>query len=653
MFKKVFLGIFILLLAIAGYFGYQWYFTNDNFMRQIYLVPGNAVYVIQTSDPIKNWKKFSSSKMWLHLKQHQKFEGISKSADAIDKFFNDNEKLLGSLGSREFTMSAHVTKLNDYDFLFIIDLSKASKISILKSSVENVFSNLGYKVTVHKYKDETIYEMFDATYHQTLYLSIIANQAVCSYYGVLVENAIDEQTNPTIAKENKFIEVEQKTKESGLARLFINYKHSDEFLRCYMNNLNGVAADLSAVLEFSGLSLGFDNDDIDINGYTNLKDSTDSYLLALLQSGKGNIGAYKILPARTAAYTSVGCDNFLDFYDNLTRVFKNDKKAYNDFENNVNKIEKYLKINLKTNFYSWMGGEVVLSQNASVIRSAPEYIITIHANNIDKAKENLNFIEEQIKKRTPAKFEKTSYRDHEIHYLEVKGLFNVLLGKFFSKIEKPYYTVIDDYVCFSNKPETIIALIEDYENKNTLGNDEEFKTFIKRCNDKASVFCYVNGPRYFNSMLSDLKGESRNSAQENKKYIICFRNTAFQLIANDKNFETRLLSNFVIPADSELNAVNYGPISMNEQDTLTLLERFYVEQFSKGSIMEDYDNGKARLRAETKDGLKDGKYREYYDDGGIKVKGSYSKGKKDGRWKYYDQNGKVVRRERYDDGVLK
>jgi hypothetical protein len=639
-------------LAVAGYVSYQWYFTNDNFMRQIYLVPGNAVYVLQTTDPVKNWKKFSSSKLWQHLKQHPKFEGISKSADAIDKFFNDNQGLLGSIGSREFTMSAHVTKFNDYDFLFIIDLSKASKISILRSSVENVFSNLGYKVTVHKYKDETVYELFDAAYHETLYLSLIANQAVCSYYGALVESAIDEQLNPKIAKENKFIEVEQKTKEGGLARLFINYKFSDEFLRCYLNNLHGVAADLSSVLEFSGLSLGLDNDDIDINGFTNLKDSTDSYLLALLQSGNGNISAYNILPARTAVYTSLGTDNFRNFYDNLVRVLKNDRKVYNEFETNVNKIEKYLKVDLKTNFYSWMGDEVVLSQNTSLLRSAPEYIITIHANDIEKAKENLHYMEEQIKKRTPVKFEATTYKEHEIHYLEVKGLFNVLLGKFFNKIERPYYTIIDDYVCFSNKPETIISLIEDYENKTTLGNDEEFKTFIKRCNEKASVFCYVNGPRYFNAMLSELRGESRITAADNKKYIVCFRNTAFSLLAKDRNFETRLLSNFVIPADSELNAVYTEPKSMNEQDTLSLIERFYVEQFAQGSIMEDYDNGKPKLRAETKDGKKDGKYREYYDDGGIKVKGNYSNGKKDGRWRYYDKDGKLIRKEKYDEGMI-
>ncbi len=86
MFKKLFFGLLLILAAIAAWFAYQWYFTNDNFMRQINLVPGDAVYVLQTDEPVKNWKKFTGSKLWQHFKQHPKFADIARSADAIDQF---------------------------------------------------------------------------------------------------------------------------------------------------------------------------------------------------------------------------------------------------------------------------------------------------------------------------------------------------------------------------------------------------------------------------------------------------------------------------------------------------------------------------------------------------------------------------------------
>ena len=53
MFKKLFFGLLLILAAIAAWFAYQWYFTNDNFMRQINLVPGDAVYVLQTDEPVR------------------------------------------------------------------------------------------------------------------------------------------------------------------------------------------------------------------------------------------------------------------------------------------------------------------------------------------------------------------------------------------------------------------------------------------------------------------------------------------------------------------------------------------------------------------------------------------------------------------------
>jgi hypothetical protein len=652
--NKILIFLFLVFLGIAGYFGYQWYFTNDNFMRQIYLVPSNAVYILQTEDPVKNWGKFSESKLWQHFKQHPKFAALAEDADDIDKFFKDNKNLLGSIGSRQFTLSAHVTKYNDYDYLFIIDLSRASKIGVLKNSVEGLFSNLGFKVTVRTYKAETIYEMFDPEDHSTLFLSLVANQAVCSYYGALVEKAIDEKDQPIIAKENKFMEVEEKTGEGNLARFFINYKYANEFLRCYLTDLNGWISDISSTLEFTGVGLSLIDEDIEINGITNLKDSTDGYLKALLRSGKGNIGAYEVLPLRTASYTSLGCSNFSDFYDNLLKVLGENPKELSEFNASVSKIEKLLKINLKTNFYSWMGDEVVLSQNQSSGLSAkPEYILTIHATEISDAVKNLDFVEDQVRKRTPAKMQKTTYKDHDIHYLEVKGLFTVLLGKFFNKIDKPYYTVIDDYVCFSNNPETIIALIDDYDTKQTLGNNESFKTFIRGCNSSASVFCYVNGQRYFNSMLQDLKGESRRVAMENKKYITCFRHSAFELIANGAYFNTFFLSDFETGDAAQQDVLDMVPASLIDKDSLSDRERFYVEQFKNGTLQEDHENGKPKLRVEESNGLKDGKYREYYEDGSIKVKGFYSKGKKDGKWRYYDTSGKLIKKEHYDDGELK
>ena len=646
--KKILIFLLLVLIALGGYLAYRWYFVNDNFIRQINLVPYNAVYVLQTNEPVENWKKFSESKLWNHFKQHPKFAAIAVSAFKLDQFFKDNEKLLGSIGSRDFTLSAHVTKYNDYDFLFITDLSKASKIGLINDQVENIFTRLGYKVTLRKYKGETLYELLDPATHESLYLCIVANHAVCSYYAGLVEMSIDEKDAPAFVHDNKFIEVEEKTSDNGLARLFINYSAIEPFLRCYLSDVNGAVSDMPAVMKFSGLTLRLDDEDVNIQGITNLNDSADSYLHALLQSGKGELGAYKILPARTSAFVSVGCSKFSNFYENLLRVMQQDKKTYDEFSAAVNKIEGLLKISLKDNFYSWMGDEVVLSQNQSAgLSKEEEYIISVHTNDVVNAMTNLQFVEDQIRKKTPARFETVTYKGHSVHYLEVKGLFKVLLGKLFDKVEKPYYTIIDEYVCFSNKPETIIALIEDYENKNTLENDETFKAFSGRFDHSMSAVCYVNGNRYFNTLMASLKGESRKNALDNKKYIVCFRNMAFQLTEAGRNFDTRILLDFETPAESDLNT-DYSPApGIAEKDTLSDAERFFIETFSNGAITENYDNGKPKLRAETRDGLKDGKYREYYEDGSLKVKGTYRKGQKAGKWRYYTPEGTLDHKETF------
>jgi hypothetical protein len=92
----------------------------------------------------------------------------------------------------------------------------------------------------------------------------------------------------------------------------------------------------------------------------------------------------------------------------------------------------------------------------------------MHAPDIEKAKEGLGFIHRQIKRRTPAKFKSMEFRNHEINYLEIKGFFRLMFGKLFSKLQKPYYTTLGDYVVFSNSPKTLVGMIMDYEDGLTL-----------------------------------------------------------------------------------------------------------------------------------------------------------------------------------------
>ena len=195
--KKIVFGIlFLAIISLIAYFAFNLYLRPDKFLRQIYLIPKDAVYIIETDDPINNWHKFTKSKPWQYLKEQKKMEEIDQMAAKLDSIIHANKKLLELLGKRNLLISAHMTRRSDYDYLFVVDIQKASKLESLKSQLETLFKANDFRVTQRSFKGEQIHELYDPVDRSTLYLAIVNNHLICSYTSLLLEKSIVEKDDP-------------------------------------------------------------------------------------------------------------------------------------------------------------------------------------------------------------------------------------------------------------------------------------------------------------------------------------------------------------------------------------------------------------------------------------------------------------------------
>ena len=661
--KKKFFWIILLIaifIFIIGYFVYNLYLRPDNFLRQIYLVPKDAVYILETNDPINNWRKFSESKPWQYLKEQQKMEEIDRMADKMDSILNANRKLLEMLGKRNMLISAHVTRKSDYDFLFLVDVQKASKLESLESQLEILFKASDFRVTQRNFKDERIFELYDPLDRSTLYLSIVNNHLICSYTGLLVEKSILEKDDPVIGRDLYYLDVEQKVQDGGLCKIYISYKNLDAYLAMLTGIPNPDFGDIYRPLSYSGLQFKASDDMLSLKGYTGLNDSSeDSYLPALLNSGSHSITAQKVLSVRTAFYVNMGFDDPIKFINNVESVLEKDREGYDAFKKNWNLIEKITKIDIRKNFLSWMDGEVAFAQHTpgSLDRQS-EFVAVIKMKDRKDAVKNLDFIEESIRKNTPVKFKTIEYEGYGIHFLEMKGFFRLLFGKMFDKLNKPYYTIIDDYAVFSNSTATLLSMIEDYRLGQTLEKDSDFKRFMNDFNKKSTVFVYTNTRKYF-PLARDLVSSSNwSSLQDNQNFVLCFPQTGFQLTGENGMFDTRWFAEFNVPKEEQVDdddaEIIEQPVDfVDREDTIQNLELFYIEKFSKNVYTEFYEDGNIKSKSEISKGIKNGKYQAFYPDGKLQVNGKFKDNKKDGTWNYLDENGKSIRKEKWKNGQLK
>lgn len=652
--------LLLVVLALGIYFVYSIadiFISPDRQIQQIYLVPEDAAFIIQTSDPVNDWTKFSSSGTWQTLKKVKFIEEIATNVESMDSIIRENQTLLSLVGKRDMLISVHKTRRNDFDFLILLDLQKASKLNLLKDQIETILKMTGSTVTNRMYDDINILEMRDPDTREILYIAFVDNHAVASYTSRLVESAIDSRHKPVIGLNPAFMEAEKLVAGKGLVRIFINYAHLPEFMSIYEGEKNEYMDLFANSMDFAGLYFNTEKDKSEIKGYTLRKDTADPYITALLNSGKHKMKAHEIMSARTALYVNIGFNNPATFIKELESTLSaNDKGLYDSYAGSRKKIESLFGISLDENFLSWMSGEIAISQSEpGLLGREPEMILAIRAKNIKDARKNMEFIEKKVKNRTPIKIKSVDYKDYQINYIEMKGFFRLFFGGLFDKFEKPYYTYIEDYVVLSNKASTLLAFVEDYEQKNLLKDNPGFKRAFSYYNSSSTLFLFTDIHKFYPQLRPMVNAETWRDINANKDVLYSFPHWSMQIVGENQLASLHYVMDYkpylpeenpaVEPEEDEEDEIDEETAS--DKEIMNELKRFYVEKFQGNVLREFYPDGALKSETEVRNGKRHGRHREYYENGKLKVHGKYSNNRPKGTWKYYTEEGKHERKEKH------
>ncbi|MDO6743746.1 DUF3352 domain-containing protein [Tenacibaculum soleae] len=660
--KKILWAILLVFLGFIAYQTYVFTLAKQDNIKPIYLIPEDAIFILDTERPIDTWDEINASDIWKHLQKNAYFNDINKNINTLDEVIKEQRSILNFIGERDVLISAHVYKPKNYDFLYVVDLEKLSKLNFLKNSITNLAGN-NYKITNRLYKDHEITELYDKKKRETLHIAFIKNQLIASYTHLLVENAINQYQTPIIGRDVNFVEITKETSEDGFFKVFFQYKYLHKYLACFTNKTNKeVIENIQNSLHYSGFDVSLiEGTIIQAEGYTNVKEDTETYLTAIQKSGKGKRFIANIAPRNTALYSSFAFDSFETFHENFEILKKEKTEEFKSYTTQITEIENLLDINIKKNVYSWIGNEVALIHfNSSLSKNKKDIAAIFKTNNIEDATENLNFILSKIKEKTPLKFKQISYKNHTINFLDLKGFFKIVAGNMFKKMEKPYFTIIDDFVVFSASPNTLKEIINNNIMGYTLASSKNFEEFSYLFDNKSTVFTYINTPYIYSDLVSFVDRKTQLQLRKNKDYFTCFSQLGIQLTSDGNIFKSSITASFNDPklvnetiiAEQDLkNKLALKLVSTKDTTATNSLFNFkeiHPTDLSASTYKEYYNNRKLKFEVELDDGLLDGNYKSYYPNGQIKIKGNYKNGKKSGTWKAYsEKDSKLIIKKRF------
>jgi len=653
--KKVLITLVVIILAITGIYFYFFHLSPIKKNNPLNAVPKDAAMIFSFDAPFDQWNAFTSNAIWNYLKTNEYLAEVGQSIDSLNIEVKENQMLWEVIADRPMVISIHEIRPLEFDYLYTIDLQKATQLDFVKDYLDQ-FTDGATKVLTRDYHNQEIIEIQFNDSPDRYYLCVNDNLLSFSTTHTLVEHAIDEKKEPKIVRDLDFIDV-SKYMDQGYITVYLQHQYFKKYISQWLTPEEAEVLDFLKGSKYSGLNLHMDDQFLSMTGVTQVKDSVAGLMRAVQQSGKGSIHVASIAPANTSFFMSLGFDSPSKLYENLERNFVEEDDGY-EYQENKQKLEKFLDISIEKHFLSWIDDEISLIQlHSSHKADAGDYAIAIKHNDLDDARENLDFIKAQIRKKTPVKFKGISYKGHEINFLSIKGFFKLILGKAFSKIDKPYYTIMDDYVVFSNTPKTLGKIIDAYVERTTLNQNDAFEHYMDQFEEESSLFIYINPEQLIKDSKEYLSAEYWKAVNDNRDYF-----KGFPMIGMQFQPEDRLLSHEFIFEYMNKNEIadwqgliNETPVEpailTNEQETeeeeSIAVEEILPDDLNAKELSDKYPNGQVKYEVSLKDGMKHGTYREYDSLGNVIIKGRYKNDEKRGTWKYYNAEGDVVKKERY------
>ena len=656
--KKIIIALVVaLVVASSGWFVYQKYFNKTQHREVLSVIPEDAVYMLKTNNLTKAWNEVQKTNIWKHLIKTTGFEDFQTLTTTLNEVLLNNKASKYIFENRPTLMSAHLISSSDYDFLYVVDLQGAKTIK----------QALGYLLKLDQthqkiqltYKGQKIYKLIDKKdSNSTVFITTLDNLLISSFNYGLVKKVIDEKDKIHWLDKPDFIKINDNL-EGELVQFYFNFKQLPGFAQVYMNNGKQATESISKQLKLSGFDIAHDDERILMSGVT-LADSLPSYFNALLDVKPGKIKAYNIITQRTALYFSLGFKNFNLFYQSfLEQMSKKDKYT---IRKQTRTLEKYLGINLQKDIYDWIGQEIALIKiNTKSKQRTEDVLLLIQANDMSDAKAGMTNITEKIRKRSPVKFKKYTYKNLEINYLYQKGFFKALLGDLFKKIDKPYFSYIENYVVFSNSEQVLKDFIDDYIKGNTLSHDSDFMDFKDEWSAKANVNLYLYMPKFYKILEKNLDVETRKAIAEKKDFLLSMSRINLQLISKDDKFKTLAVIDHDEKALQKEQANDLATkIDKNVHNDYYADLQFKIAfpdslQVSDGKYKQFFSDGKTlKIEGKVDAGLPTGIWRVYYPDGKLKSVVNYKDGNVDGEaFFYYDKSPETKMAETtFDDDLL-
>jgi hypothetical protein len=502
MIKRISVLLITILFGVVVYFGYQLFKQEVKPLSKVINgVPSNAILIFESDNIQSLWNKISQTNIiWEELKLTETFGEWNTNAVYLDSIIQSDALLKKYFYENTVIFSAYMSGASTWNFLLTSSFPEGAE----KNKIEEVIKSADQQATIAKrvYDGEEIMEV--SAGGRKFSYTIIGDIFSVSYSPILIEDVIRHHKQATPLTERKeFRKLYETSGKYVDGNVFVNFSELTKGLSIYThNNYLKTLQELKQYSSWSSLDLTLKPNNLRLNGFALSSDSTVNYLSIFKNQTVQRARMTAVLPYSTSYFMHFGISNFSKFIEDYSAYLEKNGKLY-DWEKKIESFNQQIGSNIINDMESWIGNEFAyLMTEPNSKNYANNRFVVLKVNNADLAIEKMGLLHlENEVNETDTFLDEYILHKHHLDYFPAQ-----VIGQKISTPITNHYTLVDDYLIFSESKSALRDLVSAHYQDKTLSKNKSYDAFSENLSSKSNILFYCNisrSPYLFQHLLKE------------------------------------------------------------------------------------------------------------------------------------------------------
>ncbi|MBN1199235.1 MAG: hypothetical protein JXA23_07780 [Bacteroidales bacterium] len=535
---------FLVILAVGiPYLGYLLYRSLEHPAKDpVQAIPDRTALIIHVNNPLELLGELTrNSLIWKEFLSYPGIRPIQEQLLLIDSMSRWSPEIREILKNSPLTITLSLHSRATFDPLFLMPVPLSVDGSSFASFIEKHYPG---KITILQspYARTQIYRIHFENQRNILIASVLEGVCIFSFSDALVKRAIDQLSlNTPVSVMKGFSTVASTTGKKVDANLYVNFPYLSLALWKGVNDsYNKGLVTFARYADWSGLDLYLKKDELLFNGYTIASDSAMQTLALLSDQTPYPITMTHILPGNTEAYLIYSLKQYPDYFERWQVRLKRANFSVSDMDLFSEMNSTYDTV-LRSFLEPWSGhqaGRCWIPLPAAKRKLSP--VTILQATNADSALRSLLSLSRIIGK----KLDSTMYEGIPVYRTGLSDVINLWLNPLFKPSDLTFFTVIGDFICFSDNHEVLKQLIRCNLTNDCLPENNIYREISDHISDQANLSFYCHSDYLLDALPEVLSPDYQPLFTHLLDSLKKFQTFSLQISAADGMFYTSIQLRF-------------------------------------------------------------------------------------------------------------